>query len=207
MVVPNVSDGCRSKWSGWIHTGTSIFNKTQMSNCYGQTNSQWSDILWICKILYTLYTWIVQFVNEYVLRVYCDKPSLLLSQTPNTVNTRTNPKKNSIPRPCNGVTSVANFVWPMPWWYISGKRDFNDAIPAKAPQHCTTMYKKARTKLILPVTSWDIVTAGLIWPPLTCPIAYLFKKKKNNKSKIWMRSFQANELYYNVKMANGWPVI
>lgn len=130
-----------------------------------------------------------------------NKPSLLLSQTPNTVNTRTNPKKNSIPRPCNGVTSVANCVLPMPWWYNSGKRDFNDAIPAKAPPHCTTMYKMARTKLIRPVTSWDIVTAGLMWPPLTCPIAYLFGQ--NNKNNIRMRSFQETELYVYVKMANG----
>lgn len=82
----------------------------------------------------------------------------------------------------------------MPWWYISGKRDFNDAIPATAPQHCTTMYKKARTTLILPVTSWDTVTAGLIWPPLTCPIAYEFK-----------RTQQLNEFYFQgAKYSNGY---
>lgn len=89
-------------------------------------------------------------------------PGLLPSQTPKMVKIKMKPKKNSRPNPCSGVNSGASVVCPRPPWYKSGKSAFNEAVPATAPAHCTTIYSNARTTLILPVTSIDTVTAGLI---------------------------------------------
>lgn len=96
---------------------------------------------------------------------------LLPSQTPNTVKTRMNPRKNSNPKPCVGVTSVRS-VWPKLLCNFSSKSDLIAAVPAVAPAHWNMMYSSARTRLILPVTNIDTVTAGLMCPPLTCPIAW-----------------------------------
>lgn len=113
-------------------------------------------------------------------------PGLLPSQTPKTVKTKIKPRKNSKPNPCSGVKLGASVVCPNPPWYKSGNRALSDAVPAVAPAHCTKMYKRARTKLILPVINIDTVTAGLMCPPDWCPIAW-----NENTAKI-ARHFLAN---------------
>lgn len=112
-------------------------------------------------------------------------PGLLPSQTPNTVKMRMNPRKNSNPNPCIGVTLSANVVCPKLLRNASSKSTFIEAVPATAPAHWKMIYSNARTRLILPVINMDTVTAGFICPPLTCPIACEFEERKSkNQIKI-----------------------
>lgn len=100
-------------------------------------------------------------------------PGLLLSQTPNTVKMRMNPRKNSNPNPCHDEIPRCRVVCPTLTTVVlsTSISCLSDHVPADAPAHWEKMYNNARMRLILPVTNMATDTAGLICPPLTCPIA------------------------------------
>lgn len=64
-----------------------------------------------------------------------------------------------MPKPCAGVIEAAMLVCPMLAKSV-GNSARRAAVPAIAPQHCTTMYRAARKKLILPAASIPQVTHG-----------------------------------------------